>query len=48
MGWEKWVGAAGRVLALDRFGDSAPAGVLAKEYGFTAANVLANLDELLG
>ncbi|MBQ9726906.1 MAG: transketolase [Kiritimatiellae bacterium] len=48
MGWEKWTGAAGRVLALDRFGDSAPAGVLAKEYGFTAQNVGAALDALLG
>ena len=48
MGWEKWTGAAGRVIALDRFGDSAPAGVLAKEYGFTAENVLANLDGILG
>ena len=38
--WRKYVGAAddgrGAVLGLDRFGESAPAGVLFKHFGFTA------------
>ena len=48
MGWERWTGAGGRVLGLDRFGESAPAKVLAEKFGFTAARVLAELDALLG
>ena len=48
LGWERWTGAGGRVLGLDRFGESAPAKVLAEKFGFTAARVLAELDALLG
>ena len=48
MGWERWTGAGGRVLGLDRFGESAPAKVLAEKFGFTAARVLEELDALLG
>ncbi|HOU52730.1 MAG TPA: transketolase [Myxococcota bacterium] len=35
MGWWKWVGSDGLPIGLDRYGDSAPAEVLAREYGFT-------------
>jgi transketolase len=38
-GWYKYVGLEGKVVGLDRYGESAPAGVLFKEFGFTAANV---------
>ena len=38
-GWYKYVGLEGVVVGLDRFGESAPAGVLFKEFGFTAENV---------
>jgi transketolase len=38
-GWYKYVGLDGAVIGLDRFGESAPAGVLFKEFGFTAENV---------
>ncbi|MDT3736723.1 MAG: transketolase [Denitratisoma sp.] len=38
-GWYKYVGLEGKVVGLDRFGESAPAGVLFKEFGFTAENV---------
>lgn len=47
LGWERWTGAGGRVLGLDRFGESAPAKVLAEKFGFTAERVLAELDALL-
>ena len=40
-GWYKYVGLDGKVVGLDRFGESAPAGALFKEFGFTADNVAA-------
>jgi transketolase len=39
-GWWKYVGGEGKVIGLDRFGESAPAGTLFKEFGFTVANVV--------
>jgi pyruvate dehydrogenase complex dehydrogenase (E1) component len=39
-GWYKYVGLDGVVIGLDRFGESAPAGQLFKEFGFTAGNVV--------
>jgi transketolase len=39
MGWERWTGDEGAVLGLDRFGASAPAGTILREFGFTAGNV---------
>ena len=42
-GWRKYVGAVddahAGVVGIDRFGESAPAGVLFKHFGFTAENV---------
>ncbi|MBI5446655.1 MAG: transketolase [Deltaproteobacteria bacterium] len=38
-GWERYVGAAGRVVGVSRFGASAPAPVLGAEFGFTVENV---------
>jgi transketolase len=40
-GWERYVGAAGGVVGVERFGASAPAEVLLREYGFTVDNVCA-------
>ncbi len=40
-GWYKYVGLEGRVIGLDRFGESAPAGALFKEFGFTVDAVVA-------
>jgi transketolase len=34
-GWERWVGARGEVVGIDRFGESAPAEDLAGHFGFT-------------
>jgi transketolase len=45
-GWYKYVGLAGKVVGIDRFGESAPAGQLFDEFGFTVANVLAAIDEV--
>lgn len=47
MGWAKYVGDAGDVMAIDRFGASAPVGVIVKEFGFTVENVIARAKALL-
>jgi len=39
-GWYKYVGIGGKVIGINRFGESAPAGVLFKEFGFTVDNVV--------
>lgn len=46
-GWWKYVGSNGRVMGLDRFGESAPAGLLFKEFGFTVENVVSNVEAIL-
>jgi transketolase len=39
MGWDRWVGADGAIVAIDRFGLSAPAGRIFERFGFTPARV---------
>ncbi len=39
LGWHRWVGTAGDVLGLDRFGASAPGEELFRHFGFTPENV---------
>jgi transketolase len=46
-GWYKYVGLDGAVVGLNRFGESAPAGVLFKEFGFTAENVVSTVKSVL-
>ncbi len=46
-GWWKYVGTNGKIVGLDRFGESAPAGVLFKEFGFTVENVVKNVEAVL-
>ena len=45
--WSRFVGDQGKVIGINRFGESAPAGLLYKEFGFTAENVVASVRELL-
>lgn len=45
--WFKYVGLEGRVIGMSTFGESAPGGVLLEHFGFTVANVVANVEELL-
>jgi transketolase len=40
-GWDRYIGPAGRVLGISRFGESAPLRDLLKAFGFTVANVVA-------
>ena len=46
--WYKFVGLDGRVVGMRSFGESAPGGVLMKEFGFNVENVVANVMESLG
>jgi transketolase len=46
-GWWKYVGLRGAVIGLDRFGESAPAPLLFKEFGFTTENVVATVKKVL-
>ncbi|MCB1803341.1 MAG: transketolase, partial [Gammaproteobacteria bacterium] len=45
-GWWKYVGSNGKVIGIDTFGESAPAGELFKLFGFTAENVGKAIDEV--
>jgi transketolase len=45
-GWYKYVG-DGAVVGLNRFGESAPAGDLFKEFGFTTENVVNTVKSIL-
>jgi transketolase len=46
-GWHRYVGDAGDVIGVDRFGASAPGGTVLREYGFTVDNVYARAKALL-
>ncbi|WP_412852182.1 transketolase [Ectothiorhodospira shaposhnikovii] len=48
VGWLKYVGLDGRVVGMDRFGESAPGGELMKHFGFTADNVISAVEAVLG
>jgi transketolase len=45
--WYKYVGLDGRIVGMTTFGESAPAGDLFKEFGFTVDNIVATAGELL-
>jgi len=45
--WYKYVGLNGKVVGIDRFGESAPAGQLFKEFGFTVENVVKTVESLV-
>jgi len=45
--WHKYVGLEGAVVGIDTFGESAPAGVLFKHFGFTVDNVVATVKKTL-
>jgi len=47
LGWERYVGTAGAVVAMPGFGASAPGGQLLKHFGFTAENIAVRVRALL-
>ena len=48
LGWERYVGAAGRVIGMSTFGASAPLKELQRKFGFEPERVVAVAKELLG
>ena len=46
-GWERYTGDEGDILAIDRFGASAPGERIMKEFGFTPENVVAKVKNLI-
>lgn len=46
LGWHKYVGFEGDVLAIDQFGASAPGEIVMEKYGFTVENVVAKMKAL--
>ena len=46
-GWHRYVGDAGDVLGIDRYGASAPGAEVMREYGFSVENVCARISALL-
>jgi transketolase len=48
LGWHKYIGDAGDVIALDRFGESAPYKVIFEKFGYTVDNVVARAKQILG
>ncbi|MDX1516220.1 MAG: transketolase [Woeseiaceae bacterium] len=47
-GWWRYVGPAGRIVGIDRFGESAPSSVLFEHFGFTPENVAQAARDALG
>ncbi|MFO7555139.1 MAG: transketolase [Desulfobacterales bacterium] len=47
MGWCKYIGSAGAVIGINRFGASAPGGVMMEKYGITPDHVVQKALELL-
>ncbi|WP_100403993.1 transketolase [Bacillus sp. FJAT-42315] len=47
LGWERYTGDEGDIIAIDQFGASAPGELVMKEYGFTVDNVVSRAKSLL-
>jgi transketolase len=48
MGWRKWVGDEGDIIAVETYGASAPAEIIFEKYGFTTDNVVQHGLALMG
>jgi transketolase len=46
LGWERWVGDRGRIVAIDRFGASAPGATNMEKFGFTPARIAREVREV--
>ncbi len=47
LGWERYAGSAGKIIAIDHYGASAPGKVVFEKFGFTVENVLAQAKSIL-
>lgn len=48
LGWHRYAGDEGEIIAIDKFGASAPGEKIMEEYGFTVQNVVAKVKTMLG
>ncbi len=48
MGWERYVGAQGRIIGVNKYGASAPYKTIFENYGLTSENVVRQAKQLLG
>jgi transketolase len=48
LGWHRYVGDSGDVLAVERFGASAPGNVVMEKFGFTVDHVVERAQALTG
>jgi transketolase len=47
LGWQRWLGSDGVAIGVDRFGASAPGGVLMKKFGLDADAVVRAVTSLV-
>ena len=47
MGWHRYTGKEGKILAMESFGASAPASVLMEKFGFTPDNIAGQVKEMI-
>jgi transketolase len=47
MGWRDWVGDLGEIIAIDRFGTSAPYKTILEQFGFTVENIISKAKNLV-
>lgn len=47
LGWDRYVGAEGKIIGIETFGASAPGNKVMEEYGFTVENVVKHAEELM-
>jgi transketolase len=47
-GWHRFIGLDGGLVTIDRFGASAPGGIVMEKFGFTVDNVVATAKKVLG
>ena len=47
MGWHRFVGDQGRIIAIDRYGASAPAEQVYEMLGLTVTNVVSTVEEMM-
>ena len=46
-GWDRWVGDHGAIIAIDRFGASAPYKILYEQFGLTVENIVSTARDLM-
>jgi transketolase len=47
-GWERFIGDYGEAISIEKFGASAPVGIVMEKYGFTPANIVDTAKKVLG